>query len=156
MTAGIDLTLELVRLDYAVGIIGLERDQEIAQTIVAHCQSESCIDLTGYTRTVRELMLLFHSASLLIANDGGPGHFASMTPIPAIVLFGPESPALYGSLHDKSVNLFTNLSCSPCLTAYNHRNSPCDGDNVCLKSIDPGDVLQKSFELLGQSQNVPN
>ncbi len=141
---------ELIRLDYAVGIIGLERDRDIAQEITSHCKSANCIDLTGYTETVRELMLLFHTASLLIANDGGPGHFASMTPIPAIVLFGPESPALYGSLDDKSVSLYTHLSCSPCLTAYNHRNSPCDGDNVCLKSIDPKDVLQKSFELLDQ------
>ena len=101
-------------------------------------------------------MLLFHTASLLITNDGGPGHFASMTPIPAIVLFGPETPALYGSLDDKSVSLYTHLSCSPCLTAYNHRNSPCDGDNVCLKSIDPKDVLQKSLELLAQEEGVPN
>ena len=141
---------ELIRLDYAVGIIGLERDRDTAQEITSHCKSANCIDLTGYTRTVRELMLLFHTASLLIANDGGPGHFASMTPIPAIVLFGPESPALYGSLDDKSVNLYAHLSCSPCLTAYNHRNSPCDGDNVCLKSIDPREVLGRSFELLGQ------
>ncbi len=147
---------ELIRLDYAVGIIGLERDKATAQAIVSHCKSAHCIDLTGYTRTVRELMLLFHTASLLITNDGGPGHFASMTPIPAIVLFGPETPALYGSLDDKSVSLYTHLSCSPCLTAYNHRNSPCDGDNVCLKLIDPKDVLQKSLELLGQEEGVPN
>ena len=140
---------ELLRRDYVVGIIGLERDRDTARAIASHCNTPHCIDLTGYTKTVRELMLLFHSASLLVANDGGPGHFASMTPIPAIVLFGPESPALYGSLDDKSISLYNHLSCSPCLTAYNHRNSPCDGDNVCLKSIDPQEVLLKSFELLG-------
>jgi ADP-heptose:LPS heptosyltransferase len=144
------LAEELIGRGYVVGIIGLERDKGIASTIVSHCRSASCIDLTGYTRTVRELMLLFHTASLLIANDGGPGHFASMTPIPAIVLFGPENPVLYGSLDDKSISFYTHLSCSPCLTAYNHRNSPCDGDNVCLKSIHPGEVLKKSYQLLGQ------
>ncbi len=121
---------ELIRLDYVVGIIGLERDKDTAQEILSHCKSANCLDLTGYTETVRELMLLFHSASLLVTNDGGPGHFASMTPIPAIVLFGPESPTLYGSLDDKTISLYTHLSCSPCLTAYNHRNSPCERGSI--------------------------
>jgi hypothetical protein len=40
------------------------------------------------------------------------------------------------------------LACAPCLTAYNHRNSPCDGDNVCLKLIRVEDVLEKAREVL--------
>ena len=144
------LAESLVRDGYLVAIIGLGRDEETAKAIVSHCDSERCIDLTGYTKTVRELMLLFHFATLLIANDGGPGHFAAMTPIRTIVFFGPESPALYGSLDDRAVNLFRNLSCSPCLTAYNHRNSPCNGDNVCLKSIHPDEVLQTTYALIAQ------
>jgi len=139
---------DLVRNGYAVGIIGTKLDNEIAHAILSHCNSPACIDLTGYTRTVRELMVLFHLASLLITNDGGPGHFASMTPIPTIIFYGPETPTLYGPLDNKSVTLYTHLSCSPCLTAYNHRNSPCDGNNVCLKSIHPDAVLKKSYELL--------
>ena len=75
------LAESLVRDGYLVAIIGLGRDKETAKAIVSHCDSEHCIDLTGYTKTVRELMLLFHFATLLIANDGGPGHFAAMTPI---------------------------------------------------------------------------
>ena len=85
-------------------------------------------------------MLVFHLAELLVTNDGGPGHFASMTPMPSIILFGPETPALYGSLDPKAVHFFQGLSCSPCLTAYNHRLSPCDGDNQCLKTIEPAEV----------------
>jgi ADP-heptose:LPS heptosyltransferase len=146
------LAESLVREGFLVAIIGLEKDKKTAKEIVSHCDSEHCIDLTGYTKTVRELMLLFQFAELLIANDGGPGHFAAMTPIPTIVFFGPESPALYGSLGGRAVNFFSNLSCSPCLTAYNHRNSPCNGDNVCLKSIHPDEVLQKTHELLGHKE----
>ncbi len=93
-------------------------------------------------------MYLFHFASLLITNDGGPGHFASMTPIPSIIFYGPETPTLYGPLDEKAVNFYASLSCSPCLTAYNHRNSPCDGENVCLKSIDPRQVLATADEIL--------
>jgi hypothetical protein len=55
---------------------------------------------------------------------------------------------LYGSLDRQAVNLFLGISCSPCLTAYNHRNSPCDGDNACLKGIPPEEVLEKALEIL--------
>jgi ADP-heptose:LPS heptosyltransferase len=144
---------DFIQNGYVVGIIGLEQDKEIAGKIVSYCRSTSGIDLTGYTRTVRELMVLFHLASLLITNDGGPGHFAAMTPIPTIILYGPETPALYGSLDDKSINLYSSLSCSPCLTAYNHRNSPCDGDNKCLKSIRPETVLRKAYEALRNQES---
>ena len=71
-----------------------------------------------------------------------------MTPIPAIVFYGPETPALYGPLDHKTVNLFLSISCSPCVTAYNHRKSPCDGDNMCLKKIEPDQVLSKALEIL--------
>jgi ADP-heptose:LPS heptosyltransferase len=137
-----------IQKGYGVGIIGMKTDKELANVILSHCQSPNCIDLTGYTRSVRELMLLFHHASLLITNDGGPGHFAAMTPIPSIIFYGPETPVLYGPLSPKAHSLYVPLSCSPCLTAYNHRNSPCDGNNVCLKQIQPEDVLAKAFEII--------
>ena len=47
---------------------------------------------------MRHLLALFHRAALLITNDGGPGQFAALTPVPTIILFGPETPLLYGSL----------------------------------------------------------
>jgi lipopolysaccharide heptosyltransferase II len=142
------LAEEFLRKGYAVGVIGLAEDKEVAQTILARCQNRLCADLTGYTQTIRELMLIFHFAALLITNDGGPGHFAAMTPIPTIIFYGPETPVLYGNLDEKTVTFYLALSCSPCLTAYNHRNSPCDGDNLCLKNIDPEEVLRKALEIL--------
>lgn len=147
---------ELIRKGYGVGIIGTEQDQPLAGRIQRSCRSEACVDLTGYTRSVRELMVLFHFASLLITNDGGPGHFASLTPLPAIILFGPETPVLYGSLAPNAVNLFASFSCSPCLTAYNHRNSPCNGDNQCLKAIQPEEVLSKAYEILENNSSREN
>jgi ADP-heptose:LPS heptosyltransferase len=149
------LARELVAGGYAVGVIGLAEDRPLADRILTFCGEASCIDLTGYTKSIRELMMLFHLASLLITNDGGPVHFASMTPIPTVALFGPESPLLYGSLDRESVDFFLGISCSPCLTAYNHRNSPCDGDNACLKQILPERVLEKALEILRNEQREP-
>jgi len=133
---------------YAVGVIGLKGDQPVALAIVDFCQSAHCINLAGYTKSVRQLLALFHRASLLVTNDGGPGQFAALTPLPTITFFGPETPQLYQPLGSNGYSFFLSLPCSPCLTAYNHRNSPCDGDNQCLKQITPEQVLAKAHEML--------
>jgi len=139
----------LLQDGFAVGIIGLKQDKPLGQAIVAHCQNPCCIDLTGYNDTVRQLLALFYCAALLVTNDGGPGQFAALTPLPTIVLFGPETPLLYGSLGRNVFCFHLPLPCSPCVTAYNHRTSPCDGDNQCLKQITPEQVLAKAREMLG-------
>lgn len=138
----------LLRDGYVVGLIGLPDAKPLAQRIVAHCRHERCIDLAGYTRSVRHLLAVFQRAALLVTNDGGPGQFAALTSLPTLVFFGPETPALYSPLAPNIHCLYSGLSCSPCLTAYNHRNSPCDGDNQCLKRITPQQVLEQAHALL--------
>jgi putative flippase GtrA len=87
--------------------------------------SALCVDFTGYTRSIRELLMLFHGADLLITNDGGPGHFASLTPIRTMVFFGPETGRLYGPLGHVPISVLeSGMACSPCLSAYNHRLKP--------------------------------
>jgi ADP-heptose:LPS heptosyltransferase len=142
------LSATLVESGYNIGIIGLEEDKTLAEKIVSHTGSSYCTDLTGFTKSVRELMVLFHLSVLLITNDGGPGQFAALTPVPVIIFFGPETSSLYGPLNDRTIAMDTPLACAPCLTAYNHRNSPCDGDNVCLKLIRVEEVLGKVRKVL--------
>lgn len=142
------LCTALLEQGYAVALIGLLDAKPLAQEIVAYCRHPLCIDLTGYTRSVRHLLAVFNLAELLITNDGGPGQFAALTRLPTLVFFGPETPALYSPLAPNIHCLYTGLSCSPCLTAYNHRNSPCDGNNQCLQRITPEEVLTKAQALL--------
>jgi ADP-heptose:LPS heptosyltransferase len=142
---------------FAIGVIGLKDDRALAQALLAGCSSSSnsmCIDLTGYTKSVRDLLALFHRAALLITNDGGPGQFAALTSVPSIVFFGPETPQLYRPLSANAYCFHAPMSCSPCLTAYNHRASPCDGDNRCLKQIAPEQVLAKALEMLTLPSNL--
>lgn len=146
------LCSQLLQDGYAVGLIGLPDARPLAQEILAHCQHALCIDLTGYTKSIRHLLALFHRAALLVTNDGGPGQFAALTPLPTLVFFGPETPALYSPLAPNIHTLFMSLSCSPCLTAYNHRNSPCDGNNQCLQQITPERVLAQARALLQGAQ----
>ncbi len=136
---------------HAVALIGLPDDAELASAIRYQTDSDLCVDLTGYTRSIRELLLLFHGADLLLTNDGGPGHFASLTPIQTLVFFGPETGRLYAPLGPRAQVLEAGLACSPCLSAYNHRLSFCDGDNQCLKRIAPEPVLQRALLALAQA-----
>ena len=133
---------------YAVGLIGLKDDAALARQLKTQVGSDLCIDLTGYTGSIRELLMLIYAADLLITNDGGPGHFATLTPIQTMVFFGPETGKLYGPLGKRNVVLESGIACSPCLSAYNHRLTFCDGDNQCLKRIAPDPVLDQALVFL--------
>ncbi len=142
----------------AVAVIGLKDDQALARELVANVNrafpastDSAVIDLTGYTRSISELLALFHGARLLVTNDGGPGQFAALTPIWTLMLFGPETPGLYAPLTPRCYSFYSQWPCSPCLTAYNHRSSYCDGDNQCLKVIEPAAVLAKARECLAHN-----
>ncbi len=133
---------------FQVATVGLKGDIQLGSEIIKDISGKSAFNLAGYTKNIFELLCLFQLSRLLITNDGGPSHFAVLADLPCITLFGPETPVLYSPLGKKNINLFKGLSCSPCLTAYNHRNSPCDGDNFCLKAIKPEEVLKHAFALL--------
>lgn len=140
---------------HSVGLIGLRDDAQLARDLRMQISSEFCVDLTGYTRSIRELLMLFHSADLLITNDGGPGHFASLTPLPTLVFFGPETGRLYAPLGPRAKVLESGIACSPCLSAYNHRETFCDGDNQCLKQLAPGPVLADALATLAAPVQTP-
>jgi ADP-heptose:LPS heptosyltransferase len=149
----VSVARELLAQGCAVGVIGMPEDRPLAEALRRGCGDHPlCVSLAGYTRSVRHLLCLFRRASLLITNDGGPGQFAAMTPLHTIVMFGPETPALYRSWSPNAHAFFTQLPCSPCLTAYNHRSSPCDGDNQCLKRIMPDQVLTRARQMLEQAR----
>jgi ADP-heptose:LPS heptosyltransferase len=144
----------LVEAGHAVGLIGLREDAALAADLKRQVDSDLCLDLTGYTKSIRELLMLFHHAALLITNDGGPGHFASLTPIRSFAFFGPETARLYGPLPGplgpRARTYESGIACSPCLTAYNHRLTFCDGDNQCLKRIAADPVLADALAALGE------
>ena len=141
---------------FAVGLIGLKDDAQLAKDLKAQVGSDACLDLTGYTKSIRELLMLFHASELLITNDGGPGHFATVTPIQTMVFFGPETGKLYGPLGTRNVVLESGIACSPCLSAYNHRLTFCDGDNQCLKRIAPDPVLDQALAYLRTRAGTPS
>jgi len=120
-------------------ITGDPREREEAEWLRKRVKHDRCVNFAGRV-TFAQLPVLYSISEFMVSNDSGPPHFASITDMPAYVIFGPETPALYGSL-GKTTPIFAGLACSPCVSAANHRKTACT-DNVCLKVIKPAHVLE--------------
>src|SRR6266702_2356581 len=103
--------------------------------------SDRVIRLAGKT-TLRHLLVLYARSAILVTNDSGPAHFASMTPIRVVTLFGPETPALFAARSPIATALWAGIACSPCVNAYNNRQSACR-NNLCMQAITVDDVFEK-------------
>ena len=137
----LELAQAMLADGHVVGILGLAEDRALAIRLQSACGHPRCLDLVGRFPALGDLLALIRHASLLVANDGGTVHLAALAQVPAIILFGPETPVLYGPTSPLAQVLWNPVPCSPCLTAFNHRQSPCDGDNHCLQAIAPARVI---------------
>jgi len=129
-----------------IAMIGAAEEALEMEKLVAKIDNNRAISLAGAT-SLEELVELFHVAELLITNDSGPAHIASTTEIPTIVLFGPETPDLFGPTGPHQEALYLKFACSPCVSPQNQKRSPCT-DNRCLKNIRPDVVYTHGCRLL--------
>ena len=107
--------------------------------LAARGQFPRCICLAGRT-TLRQLMVLYTLCEVLVTNDSGPAHFASLTSIHVITLFGPETPALFAARTPRNLAFWAGIACSPCVNANNNRQSPCR-NNLCMQHISVDQVF---------------
>ncbi|MEI6561631.1 MAG: glycosyltransferase family 9 protein [Verrucomicrobiota bacterium] len=89
-----------------------------------------CRSVAGRT-SMRELLALYRRSALMVTNDSGPAHFAALTELPVVVLFGPETPQLWKPLGKHVHVVHRGLACSPCFSIYNGRRSGCRR-NACM------------------------
>lgn len=134
--------------DVAVLVTGAPSDRDTAARLVADVDSPRCVSLAGFT-SLADLPALYALAAVMVTNDSGPAHIASAAGLPTIVLFGPETPRLYGPLGTARA-LYAGLACSPCATAFNHRKTACT-DNVCMKLISVAAVYSEIGSVLSQA-----
>jgi ADP-heptose:LPS heptosyltransferase len=128
-----------MRPEVTVLVTGNAAERDAAEALCRRIDSPAAHSIAGRL-TLRELMVLYTLADVLLTNDSGPGHFSSLTPIHSVVMFGPGSPQQYGPLGQHSEVLTAELACSPCAQAVNHRVSPCT-DNQCMQAISVEAVL---------------
>jgi len=128
------------RPDVILGLTGAASEQAAIETMRDRIGSRAAC-LAGHT-TLREVLVLYTLADVLVTNDCGPGHFASLTDVDSIVLFGPETPLVFGPLGPHSQAVTAGLACSPCMNVYNHRFSPCV-HNACMHAISVDEVISR-------------
>jgi ADP-heptose:LPS heptosyltransferase len=137
--------VELARLlldaypEAAIAFTGAPAEQARAEELVRLVGSTRCFSMAGKT-TLRQLLVLFGLAEVLVTNDSGPAHFATLTPVDVVVLFGPETPRLFAAQSPRTHALWAGLVCSPCINAFNDRNSPCT-NNVCMQQLTVAQVF---------------
>jgi ADP-heptose:LPS heptosyltransferase len=136
--------------DDLILITGSPAEFEYVEKVRTVANLKNALNFAGQV-SFAELPPLYTLSDVMVTNDSGPGHFSAVTPLRTVVLFGPETPALYGSIGN-SIAITANLACSPCVSAANHRKTPCH-DNVCMQAITVDQVLEKvSLQIQGADQ----
>jgi ADP-heptose:LPS heptosyltransferase len=136
-----------------VALTGAPSEAGAAASLVKQIGSERCFSLAGAT-TLRQLLVIFGLADVLVTNDSGPAHFATLTPIDVVTLFGPETPHLYRSRTPRNHVFWQGLACSPCVSALNQKMSPCQ-NNLCMQHIEVDAVFDKVCGIYEARLNSP-
>ncbi len=135
--------------DAVVLLTGAPAEYEGAQALADAVGDPRCVNFAGAVKFL-QLPALYAVSAFMLTNDSGPAHFAAITEMHTFVIFGPETPALYGSL-GPTTPIYAHMSCSPCVSAANHRKTPCT-DNRCIQVITPEwvfNVIKPKLDALG-------
>src|SRR5712672_3824923 len=127
--------------DLFIGFTGAPAEAAPNNRLADEVGSSRVMRLAGKTN-LRQVLVLYTRSQILVTNDSGPAHFASMTPIHVVTLFGPETPALFAARSPNATALWAGIACSPCVNAYNNRQSVCR-NNLCMQAITVDDVFEK-------------
>ncbi len=148
----VELAKRLLADDETIRIVvtGAPSEQGPAEAVCSAIDSPRAVCVAGKT-TLYELMALYTMANVLVTNDSGPGHFAALTDIDTVVLFGPETPDRYRALGPRCHVVWAGLACSPCVNAFNHRFSPCT-NNRCMQAITVDQVAETVHACLRDRQ----
>jgi lipopolysaccharide heptosyltransferase II len=115
-------------------LFGTKKDEEIGAQI-AGALGERCLNLVGKT-TLAQLIEELRKCRLLLTNDTGTMHLATLLGIPVVAVFGSTEPRLTGPLGERNHVLRHQVECSPCFLRE------CPLDFRCMKSVGVEEVLE--------------
>jgi len=134
--------------ELCIALTGAKNEQAGAQLLAADVGSDRCVSVAGHT-TLTELFALYSLSEVMVTNDSGPAHYATLTDIDVVTLFGPESPDVFGARTDRSHLIWAGLACSPCVNAFNQRVTACK-NNLCMQGIGVDAVFETVTAVLEQ------
>ena len=114
-------------------LFGTEKDKEAGAAIAAEL-GDQCTNLIGKT-TLDELIAELRKCRLLLTNDTGTMHLATLLGVPVVAVFGSTEPSLTGPLGTKNRIVRHRVECSPCFLRE------CPLDFRCMKAVSVEEVV---------------
>ena len=122
-------------------LFGTARDASAGEQIAA-ALGDQCVNRIGQT-TLDQLIDELHECRLLLTNDTGTMHLATLLGIPVVAIFGSTEPRLTGPLGKGHIILRHHVECSPCFLRE------CPIDFRCMKAISVEEVADAVLSILG-------
>ncbi len=113
-------------------LFGTAKDEEVGAEIAA-ALGEKCLNLIGKT-TLEQLIEELRKCQLLLTNDTGTMHLATLLGVPVVAVFGSTEPRLTGPLGSGNAIVRHQVECSPCFLRE------CPLDFRCMKAVSVEEV----------------
>jgi len=124
-------------------LLGTAKDIAIGETI-AKTLGHSCVNRIGQT-TLEQLIDELRECRLLLTNDTGTMHLASLLGVPTVAIFGSTEPRLTGPLGDRHIIVRHQVECSPCFLRE------CPIDFRCMKAVSIDEAINAVLSILQRS-----
>ena len=128
-------------------LFGTSKDVTIGEQI-SNALGDSCVNRIGQT-TLDQLIDELRECRLLLTNDTGTMHLASLLGVPVVAIFGSTEPRLTGPLGTGDSILRHQVECSPCFLRE------CPIDFRCMKAVSVQEVVVAVLSILQKSTSLP-
>ena len=129
-------------------LFGTAADAEVGKSI-AEKIGENCVNRIGQT-TIDELISELGDCRLLLTNDTGTMHLATLLQVPVVAVFGSTEPHLTGPLGSGHTVIRHHVECSPCFLRE------CPIDFRCMNAITSEEVTAAVLSKLNGSSAKPD
>ena len=123
-------------------LFGTKKDAAIGEQIAAAI-GDHCVNRIGQT-TLDQLIDGLRQCSLLLTNDTGTMHLATLLGVPVVAVFGSTEPRLTGPLGNGHTILRHHVECSPCFLRE------CPIDFRCMKAVSADEVAGAVLSILAK------
>ena len=128
-------------------LFGTSKDVPIGEQI-SNMLGDSCVNRIGQT-TLDQLIDELRECRLLLTNDTGTMHLASLLGVPVVAIFGSTEPRLTGPLGMGDTILRHQVECSPCFLRE------CPIDFRCMRAVSVQEVIDAVLSILQRSTSPP-
>jgi len=121
-------------------IVGTEDDRDIADQIIAGVSEASRVRFASWS--LEELIALLAKADVLVSNESGPTHLASVIGTPIVTIFGPSNEHVWAPrpLDQARLTVLRGAECDP---ACEKRS--CAAEMRCLRELRAERVIHETM-----------